>query len=74
MQGNYALSVYRTGEVRGEGMTELKQCPHCGGEAQAGSLPSDMSLYVVVCPNCLGQVRGLSLEYVVETWNRRVID
>ena len=60
-------------------MTELKQCPFCGGEAK---LVRTWHLHHIVCRSCgatIGEVNEHQNDFrtrdeVIAAWNRRAID
>ena len=54
------------------GMTELKPCPFCGGEAELNLL---LGNYCVTCKSCMGAIfpaAGMTEEEAIELWNRRM--
>lgn len=67
--GNSTWSIWTERQVNG--MTELKPCPFCGGEAELNLL---LGNYCVTCKSCMGAIfpaAGMTEEEAIELWNRR---
>ena len=58
-------------------MDEIKQCPFCGGKAQAGHYKSSYKEdehFLVMCVCCFARTVGETVEEAAKIWNRRVPD
>lgn len=55
-------------------MSELRNCPFCGGEPKVGLF---LGMYAVLCTGCLGAIipphgdRTWTKKEAIEAWNRR---
>jgi Lar family restriction alleviation protein len=54
------------------GMSELKPCPFCGGEAEATEYND--SDYTIMCKNCHAEIGWREKAEAIAAWNRRAAD
>ena len=57
-------------KIIGRRMTELKECPFCGGEAIIQS-PNMHRVTCISCKQCKASTAWLPEEEAIEAWNRR---